>query len=38
MGNHPLQSIIYTVELQGLEQAWDHEKIVLAKGSSGHPG
>ena len=33
-----LNAFEYTVKLQWLEQAWDHKKIVLAKGSSSHPG
>ena len=28
----------HTIELHWLKQAWNHEKIVLAKGSSNHPG
>ena len=34
VGNFPRN----TVELQWLKQAWAHEKKVLAKGSSSHPG
>ena len=33
-----LVGLTSTVELQWLEQACDHEKKVLAKGSSSHPG